>query len=531
MPRFLIRISEIRNLGNTNILLALFYSFLICLMHTQKGKFLMILQVNKIKLVLLFFLLWNCSSETKKKVIGEDVVGDNVKPQNFQKIAPLTANALGERKNLHEKGWYVIPSSKKSTKVVLENGTMSFQTAKAMVFVSLKKRAEDYPGNLGIRMKKVRSFGKDEEKALQEFSKSIYSGTFNLAQWELEQSGELFKESGKSIVMGYIQLGDIEKKDREEIATTIKQFNKDRIQNYGSITELFSDVSKKNGTEISNAWSGAYKRAVDEYAKEYDESGTRPNTLVALWDIFQGYTVAVKELAFAPVTTTVVNSGKVVLINGVAVPVAYVATFLNQTIVTTGLVIYYPVKLGYRVVSPTLEAGFLSSMGILSASATAPTIVGGTAVGAFNQVATVTGVESARATGAVAGSAFESGATATGMIYDFSKGTAESVYYGLKSGIVLSYAALTVIPTHLLLSVPDATIFLAWDGPRLVIASIKGNYQGFENLPVGSIVDLEEARKKGKVEILTDDQTIVKKVLEKEIQSREEDLKREKEKK
>ena len=68
-------------------------------------------------------------------------------------------------------------------------------------------------------------------------------------------------------------------------------------------------------------------------------------------------------------------------------------------------------------------------------------------------------------------------------------------------------------------------------GPRLVIASIKGNYQGFENLPVGSIVDLEEARKKGKVEILTDDQTIVKKVLEKEIQSREEDLKREKEKK
>ena len=117
------------------------------------------------------------------------------------------------------------------------------------------------------------------------------------------------------------------------------------------------------------------------------------------------------------------------------------------------------------------------------------------------------------------------------MIYDFSKGTAESVFYGLKSGIVLSYAALTVIPTHLLLTVPDATIFLAWDGPRLVIASVKGNYKGFENLPVGTVVDLEEARKKGKVEILTDDQTIVKKVLEKEIQSREEELKREKEKK
>ena len=260
---------------------------------------------KKLLYVSLFLVLWNCSSETKKKVIGEDVVGDNVKPQNFEKIAPLTANALGERKNIHEKGWYIIPSSKKSTKVVLENGAMSFQTAKAMLFVSLKKRAEDYPGSLGERMKKVRSFGKEEEKALQEFSKSIYSGTFDLAKWELEQSGEFFKDSGHSFVMGYISLGEIEKKDREEISSTIKQFNKDRIQNYGSITEMFADVSKKNGTEISNAWSGAYKRAVNEYAKEYDESGTRPNTLVALWDIFQGYTVAVKELAFAPVTTTV----------------------------------------------------------------------------------------------------------------------------------------------------------------------------------------------------------------------------------
>jgi hypothetical protein len=280
---------------------------------------------------------------------------------------------------------------------------------------------------------------------------------------------------------------------------------------------------------ISKAWSGAYKRAVLAYSKEYEESGTKSNTLVALWDIFQGYTIAMKELAFAPVSTTVVDSGKIIAINGVAVPVAYVATFLNQTIVTTGLVIYYPTKLGYRVVSPTLEAGFLSSMGVLSATATAPTIVGGTAVGAFNQVATFTGVESTRATGAVAGAAYETGATATGMIYDFSKGSTQSVYYALKSGVVLSYAALTVIPTHLLLSVPDATIFLAWDGPRLVIASVKGNYKGFDSLPVGSVVDLEEARKQGKVEILTDDQTIVKKVLEKEIQNREEEMKKQKE--
>lgn len=482
----------------------------------------------RLNLILLFLL--HCASDVQKKVIGEDVVGDNVKPQNFQKIAPLTANALGERKNIHEKGWYIIPSSKKSTKTVIENGAMSFRTAKAMVFVSMKERAEKYPGNLGDTMKMIRSLGKNEEKALYQFSKDIYEGTFDLAKWELEQSGELFKESGNSFVIGYISLGDLEKKDREEIYSNIKEYNKDRVKNYSSITELFKDVSVKNGDAISTAWSGAYKRAVLEYSKEYEQSGTKSNTLVALWDIFQGYTIAMKELAFAPVSTTVVSSGKMVLINGVAVPVAYVGTFLNQTIVTTGLVIYYPVKLGYRVVSPTMEAGFLSSMGVLSAGATAPTVVGGTTMGVFNQVATFTGVESTRAVGAVAGATYESGATATGMIYDFTTGSTQSVYYALKSGVVLSYSALTVIPTHLLLTVPDATIFLAWDGPRLVIASVRGNYKGFDALPVGSVVDLEEARKQGKVEILTDDQTIVKKVLEKEIQNREEELKRKKEK-
>jgi hypothetical protein len=61
--------------------------------------------INKI-LVLntILFLFWHCSSNVQNKIIGEDVVGESAKPQNFQKIAPLTANALGERKNIHEKG-------------------------------------------------------------------------------------------------------------------------------------------------------------------------------------------------------------------------------------------------------------------------------------------------------------------------------------------------------------------------------------------------------------------------------------------
>jgi hypothetical protein len=116
----------------------------------------------RLNLILLFLL--HCASDVQKKVIGEDVVGDNVKPQNFQKIAPLTANALGERKISTRRDGISFPSSKKSTKTVIENGAMSFRTAKAMVFVSMKERAEKYPGNLGDTMKMIRSLGKMKKR-------------------------------------------------------------------------------------------------------------------------------------------------------------------------------------------------------------------------------------------------------------------------------------------------------------------------------------------------------------------------------
>jgi hemerythrin superfamily protein len=91
-------------------------------------------------------------------------------------------------------------------------------------------------------MKMIRNAGKTEEEALYQFSKNIYDGTFDLAKWELQTSGELFKKSGDSFIIGYITLGDLEKQDRDEIFSKIKEYNKDRIKDYSSISELFKEV-------------------------------------------------------------------------------------------------------------------------------------------------------------------------------------------------------------------------------------------------------------------------------------------------
>ncbi|HAS53291.1 MAG TPA: hypothetical protein DCS42_03720 [Nitrospiraceae bacterium] len=92
------------------------------------------------------------------------------------------------------------------------------------------------------------------------------------------------------------------------------------------------------------------------------------------------------------------------------------------------------------------------------------------------------------------------------------------------SGVVLGYNALTAIPTHTLLAAGDAAIFLAWDGPRLVIAAAQGEIGSkaegtgsLSDLPVGTVVDLGKVRSApgAKVEVLSTDEQVIKDVLEK----------------
>jgi hypothetical protein len=108
------------------------------------------------------------------------------------------------------------------------------------------------------------------------------------------------------------------------------------------------------------------------------------------------------------------------------------------------------------------------------------------------------------------------------------KGATKVVINQAASGIVLGYNALTAIPTHTLLGVADTAVFLAWDGPRLVIAAASGRIRigkdsGTEesysigDLPVGTVVDLKkfESTDGVKVEILSTDNAVIKEVLEK----------------
>jgi hypothetical protein len=165
-------------------------------------------------------------------------------------------------------------------------------------------------------------------------------------------------------------------------------------------------------------------------------------------------------------------------------------------------------------------------MSVLSLSAVPITYTVGGTLGAVNQVAFT-------AAGPVAGAA-QGAATTTidtatyvGLVtYDSVKGVTKVVINQVSSGVVLGYNALTAIPTHLLLGVEDAAVFLAWDGPRLVIVTARGRLKTGEDadprvptlgdLPVGTAVDLKKLEQTQgiKTEVISTDPAVIRGVLE-----------------
>ncbi|GBF52048.1 hypothetical protein LPTSP4_35860 [Leptospira ryugenii] len=438
----------------------------------------------------------------------------------------MTANALGARKNLNENGWFIVPPGSKSVDVVYESGRLSAKVARAIVFSDMKDRTLKLPDNMKETVSAIHTISKTYRNFGKESSAKIWEATLQLSKQEYDISKDILKESGSRFVLGYLYLGEKESEDRNRLLKVWSETNESRKEFTGSLNQLFVDTIWKNKNQLTNAWTKSFQTAVKEFSEEYEESGNRETSVTALFDIFQGYTVFLKEFLVTPIFQTGKSVGETMLVNGVYVPIAQTATFSGEAVMTTGLVVYYPFQLGYRVVSPSLESGFLASIGLATLSSTAPTLVTGTSIAGFNQVTTVTTGYAGEAIGQTGAIGFQSTAYVTGLVYDFSKGVGESSLYALKSGIILSYTSLTVIPAHLLLTVPDGTVFLTYDGPRLVIAAVRGNYAGYDDLPTGTIVDLERAKKEGKVQILTSDQAIVKKVIAAEIKEREEELKR-----
>ena len=150
------------------------------------------------------------------------------------------------------------------------------------------------------------------------------------------------------------------------------------------------------------------------------------------------------------------------------------------------------------------------------------TYVTGTTVGVVNQAAFIGAAPIATVGSDITLSAVDAGKYVTFVSYDAVAGTSKVVINQASAAVVLGYNALTAIPAHAFMGVADSAVFLAYDGPRLVVAYAKGEITdadgvsiGIDSLPVGSVVDLNALEAEGiSVNVLSDDPAVIKKVLE-----------------
>jgi len=143
-------------------------------------------------------------------------------------------------------------------------------------------------------------------------------------------------------------------------------------------------------------------------------------------------------------------------------------------------------------------------------------------VGVINQVGTTVAAPAAGVTQGVVTSTADTLMYGALVTYDAVAGTTKVFVNQVKSGVVLGYNALTAIPSQLLLGTVNSAVFLFWDGPRLTIATLKGevDYKGQSlqpgALPVGSVIDLKTLSQEnpGQLKTITDDPQVIENVLE-----------------
>lgn len=427
---------------------------------------------------------------------------------------------------LHNEGWKVIPSTKKSLNYCYQKSIVTSKDAWRELAHNIKTDSVEFkesmkknPGEAKDLLKKIHKMGTQHRKR-------VHKATKNTVKFEWRYGKESFKKAWDKLLLGTIHLSKRTKDDWWELKNIPGNFFKEVDQDFKKVKVIIKKLRGEKSKEIDVSWSESIKKASEEWNKEYKRSGTKRNSLEALPSIMWGHVKAFYYGVLKPTVKSIYKGGKktVKVVGKVTrrltiYPAGGAIIISGRAIYSLGKVFFYSGKIGIKFLSPTVEAGLLSGMGMLSMAAIAPTYTTGVSLGVFDQVAMSAVVApSASAGKMMIDTSVYSGKYVGLMFYDLTK-TAGKVTTGVfKSGVVLGYNAMTVIPVHMTMGVFDSAIFLAWDGPRLVIAYAKGEIDGnsINDLPVGSVVDLKKLKEKNiQVEVLSDDPKVIKKVLKK----------------
>lgn len=453
---------------------------------------------------------------------------NETKTKPVKDVIPLTVSNMRGHRMLYNEGWFVVTSSAMTFNLAKEMAIKNSAQAIREVAIGIKNGTIDYIKSWPENFKQAYELAVKIVKVGHQVTSSIFAATHYLGQKQLDNSNNIMHKSLDAFIKGNITIGKRTAEDRARLAELPKDMFLHLKDDFTNLHQLVRDVKKSVGRSIKISWGDSFAHASAEFKKEYEESGNRRNSIEALGDVLHGWLKAFYLGIVNPGAKTIVKATVKGLKYGVFLPVASVVIVTGRVIQSTGLVFFYTGKMGLKIISPTIESGFLAAIGILSYTSIPVIYSAGAGIGAFSQVAFSTIAPAAGTTKGAVNIAASTGKYAASTVYDVVKGTTKVAINQLATGAVLGYNALTAIPAHLYLGTIDAAVFLAWDGPRLVIALATGAVTlkdskkkdvkvSMGSLPVGTVVDLKQLKKQPgvKVRIISKDPEVIKNVINK----------------
>lgn len=446
-------------------------------------------------------------------------------------IISVTESNLRGHKSLYREGWFVVSSTEKAFSYAKEHSITSSGQAVSRAIADTGKHSKDYGKNLVDAGKGGVQTGTQLYSSGTDLSKKELAFTRELVKSEWDYGSRNLSLAWERFVKGNMTLTQRTADDRQALAAMPGDWYKHLQSDFHNLDELTDKATNSMSTHIEGRWSEAFGEARADFNQSYQKSGTRGNTLSGLGDIMAGYAKVIYSGLVKPASRSTVQGVEGVakgVANLVFLPVAKLFVVSGRTIQSTGLSLYYTTSMGVKLVSPTVEGGLLTGLSMLSYGTIPVTATVGGAVGVANQVAVTAAAPVVGAGKTVVVGAADTGVYAAQVSFDLLKGVTKVTMNQAQSGIVLGYNALTALPTQLLLGTANSVVFLAYDGPRLVVASVKGEVQWsdksgekgsipVQSLPVGGVVDLDALSKEPGVQlqIISDDPEVVQKVLEK----------------
>ena len=439
-------------------------------------------------------------------------------------VIPLTMGNVRGHKLLYDEGWYVATSSRRALEFAREKSMDSSAEALRKVRRDVERRSGKFAADISGGVKGAAATGKDLLHEGTVMSGDILTGADRLARKELAYAGTNFRNGMDRFIKGNISLGKRTEQERAELRGLPGNYYGKLKDDFSNIWGLTNEVNEKFANKIEPGWDEAFAEAGRQFREEYERSGNEKNSLMALGPILSGYLKSLYRGLVAPASKSLVRGGAKGASGGLFLPVAGATMIAGRTVESVGLTFYYTGKTAVKIVSPTVEGGLLSGLSLLSLGAVPTTYVTGGTLGAINQVAFTAAAPGYGVAKGTATTAVDTAKYVSFLTYDGLNGTTKVVINQAQSGVVLGYNALTAIPAHLLTGAMDTAIFLAWDGPRLVVAAAQGRLKGgdretspsMENLPVGSVVDLKRLVDEGgvAVSVISDDPAVIGRVLE-----------------